>query len=79
MSTGNTATYKKSSDKWYKAFIYVPVGFVSDHLEVLYDNDYECKVVTDDIGVSYYRPAMPNTDDDFIDAMASVVWEKVTN
>jgi len=23
MSTGNTATYKKSSDKWYKAFIYV--------------------------------------------------------
>lgn len=63
----------------YKAFIYVPVGFVSDHLEVLYDNDYECKVVTDDIGVSYYRPVMPNTDDDFIDAMASVVWEKVTN
>lgn len=63
----------------YKAFIYVPVGFVSDHLEVLYDNDYECKVVTDDIGASYYRPAMPNTNDDFIDALASVVWKKVTN
>ena len=62
----------------YKAFIYVPAGFVSDHLEVLYDNDYECKVVTDEIGAAYYRPAMPNTHVDFIDAMATVVWEKVT-
>src|SRR5258708_2045904 len=26
--------------KGYMAFIYVPVGFVSEHLEVLYDNDY---------------------------------------
>ena len=25
--------------------VYCPVGFVADHLEVLYDNDYECKVV----------------------------------
>ena len=29
----------------YKNFIYTPVGFVCEHLEVLYDNDYECKVV----------------------------------
>ena len=40
----------------YKNFIYTPVGFVCEHLEVLYDNDYECKVVCDDIGANYYRP-----------------------
>ncbi|TYS90729.1 ferrochelatase [Rossellomorea aquimaris] len=57
----------------YKTFVYTPVGFVSDHLEVLYDNDYECKVVTDDIGASYYRPEMPNAKPEFIDAMADVV------
>lgn len=57
----------------FKAFVYTPVGFVSDHLEVLYDNDYECKVVTDELGVSYYRPAMPNALPQFIDAMATVV------
>ncbi|WP_053365493.1 ferrochelatase [Bacillus sp. FJAT-27245] len=57
----------------YKAFVYVPVGFVSDHLEVLYDNDYECKVVTDEIGAAYYRPQMPNSQADFIDAMATVI------
>ncbi|RDU35494.1 ferrochelatase [Neobacillus piezotolerans] len=57
----------------YKAFVYVPAGFVSDHLEVLYDNDYECKVVTDEIGAEYYRPKMPNSQADFIDAMAAVI------
>jgi protoporphyrin/coproporphyrin ferrochelatase len=57
----------------YKAFVYAPVGFVSDHLEVLYDNDIECRAVTDELGVSYYRPPMPNTAPEFIDAMATVV------
>ncbi|WP_153124791.1 ferrochelatase [Peribacillus tepidiphilus] len=61
----------------YKAFIYTPVGFVADHLEVLYDNDYECKVVTDEIGASYYRPEMPNSHPDFIDAMATVILKKL--
>lgn len=57
----------------FKAFVYTPVGFVAEHLEVLYDNDYECKVITEELGVSYYRPEMPNTDPLFIDAMATVL------
>ncbi|RSD29292.1 ferrochelatase [Mesobacillus subterraneus] len=61
----------------YKAFVYVPAGFVSDHLEVLYDNDYECKIVTDEIGASYYRPSMPNAEPEFIDAMADVILKKL--
>lgn len=61
----------------YKAFVYTPVGFVSDHLEVLYDNDYECKVVCDEIGATYFRPAMPNTDALFIAAMADAVQQKL--
>lgn len=57
----------------YTSFVYVPAGFVADHLEVLYDNDYECKVVTDELGANYYRPEMPNAQPEFIDAMATVV------
>ncbi|WP_201715424.1 ferrochelatase [Rossellomorea arthrocnemi] len=60
-------------EKGYTTFVYTPVGFVADHLEVLYDNDYECKVVTDEVGASYYRPEMPNAKPEFIDAMADVV------
>ncbi|MBW8349649.1 ferrochelatase [Bacillus sp. IITD106] len=59
--------------KGYKAFVYIPVGFVSTHLEVLYDNDVECKVVTDEVGAAYYRPAMPDAQPKFIDALVSVI------
>jgi ferrochelatase len=61
----------------YKAFVYAPVGFVCHHLEVLYDNDIECKAVTDDLGTAYYRPEMPNANEEFIDAMSTVVLKKM--
>ncbi|WP_026677016.1 ferrochelatase [Fictibacillus gelatini] len=60
----------------YTSFIYCPVGFVADHLEVLYDNDFECKAVTEELGVRYYRPKMPNTNPIFIEGLASVVAKK---
>ena len=63
--------------KGYRSFVYTPVGFVTEHLEVLYDNDYECKVVCDEVGANYYRPAMPNTDPLFIDAMVSAINKKL--
>ena len=57
----------------YKNFIYTPVGFVCEHLEVLYDNDYECKIICDELGVNYFRPAMPNTDSLFIGAIVDEI------
>ncbi|MCH1626836.1 ferrochelatase [Fredinandcohnia quinoae] len=60
-------------EKGYQSFVYIPVGFVANHLEVLYDNDYECKVVTEELGASYYRPEMPNAKPEFIDCLASVI------
>ena len=67
------------NEKGYKAFVYVPVGFVSDHLEVLFDNDFECKVVCDQLGASYYRPEMPNCQPEFIDALSTVVLNKLVS
>ncbi len=66
-------TRELHEQKGYTTFVYTPVGFVAEHLEVLYDNDYECKVVCDDIGATYVRPEMPNAQPQFIDAMADVV------
>lgn len=57
----------------YREFIYAPVGFVADHLEVLFDNDIECREVCDRLGATYYRAAMPNDDPLFIEAMAKVI------
>ncbi|MFD1361001.1 ferrochelatase [Lentibacillus salinarum] len=63
--------------KGYRSFVYAPVGFIADHLEVLYDNDYECKVVCDELGASYHRPEMPNAHPQFIATLADVVLKKV--
>ncbi|MGP7817850.1 ferrochelatase [Niallia sp. 01092] len=62
----------------YKAFVYVPAGFVSDHLEVLYDNDYECLAAAKEVGAKYYRPAMPNAQPEFIKVLSTVVFNKLT-
>ncbi|QIH78941.1 ferrochelatase [Macrococcoides canis] len=64
------ALYEKQH---YQHYIYTPVGFVCEHLEVLYDNDYECKVVCDELGVKYYRPEMPDTHPLFIGAMVDEI------
>lgn len=67
------------NEKGYKAFVYIPVGFVAEHLEVLYDNDYECKVVTEEVGASYYRPPMPNAQPEFIDTLATIVLNQLNS
>ncbi|MFE6168511.1 ferrochelatase [Viridibacillus arvi] len=59
--------------KGFRSFVYTPVGFTAEHLEVLYDNDYECRVVCEELGANYRRPAMPNADPLFIDAMVDVI------
>jgi protoporphyrin/coproporphyrin ferrochelatase len=50
-----------------------PVGFVSDHLEVLYDLDVELAAVATDVGLSYARTDSLNDDPAFIDVLADVV------
>jgi ferrochelatase len=68
-----------AKERHYKAYVYVPVGFVCEHLEVLYDNDIECKRVTDEVGANYYRPEMPNAKENFIDALSTVILKTVAD
>ncbi len=63
--------------KGYRLFVYCPVGFVADHLEVLYDNDIQCRRVTEKLGAKYYRPEMPNANPLFIKCLADVVEKRL--
>jgi ferrochelatase len=56
-----------------RAIVSCPVGFVSDHLEVLYDVDVEARAVADELGVAFVRTASPNADPAFSAALAEVV------
>jgi ferrochelatase len=50
-----------------------PIGFVADHLEVLYDLDVEAQSFARAKGITIRRTASFNTRPDFIEAMAAVV------
>jgi len=50
----------------------VPVQFLADHLEVLYDLDVAAAQQARAAGLGYHRIAMPNSDPHFIRALADV-------
>jgi protoporphyrin/coproporphyrin ferrochelatase len=55
------------------AVVVCPIGFVTDHLEVLYDLDVELASVAAEIGLPYARTASLNDDPRFIAVVADVV------
>ena len=56
--------------------VVVPVGFVSDHVEVLFDVDIRARGVADRLGVRFERPPTLNDDPVFIGALAEIVRSK---
>ncbi len=54
-----------------------PIGFVSDHLEVLCDIDIEAKAVTDELGMKLVRTRSLNTDPLYIETLADCVVQKL--
>jgi ferrochelatase len=60
-----------------RAVVLCPVGFVCDHIEVLYDLDYEAAHVCADIGLALSRAAAVNDDPLFLDMMSDVVLRTV--
>jgi ferrochelatase len=50
-----------------------PIGFVADHLEVLYDIDIEAQAFAREHGIELRRTPSFNARPEFIDALAAVV------
>jgi ferrochelatase len=55
------------------AVVVCPVGFVSDHLEVLYDLDIEALQVAESVGVAFARTPSLNDDPRFCRLLAEVI------
>jgi protoporphyrin/coproporphyrin ferrochelatase len=53
--------------------VLVPIGFVVDHVEVLYDLDIEARKVAEAHGVAYHRAAAVNDHQEFIAMLADLV------
>jgi len=65
--------YMREQETHPQHYIFVPISFISEHIEVLFDNDVECKELCNDLGVAYHRPPMPNADDRLIDALIQTI------
>jgi ferrochelatase len=50
-----------------------PIGFVADHLEVLFDLDIEGRAAADAAGLTFARTASLNDDPEFVQTLAAVV------
>ena len=55
------------------AVVVCPIGFVADHLEVLYDLDVEVARVAAEAGLAYARTASLNDDPAFIEVLADLI------
>ena len=64
---------KELSGKGFRELLVSPIGFVSDHLEILYDLDIEAKSYASSLGSRLERTASLNDDPEFINAIASRV------
>ena len=51
----------------------VPVGFVSEHVEILFDVDVRARRVAEGLGMRFERPPALDADPLFVDALAEVV------
>lgn len=64
-------------EKGLRAAVIAPLGFVCDHIEVLYDLDTEAAQRCRDIGLPMVRAEAVNDDPLFLDMMADVVMQTV--
>lgn len=56
--------------------VLVPIGFISDHMEVIYDLDTEAAATAAELGLGFARAATVGTDPDFVAALADVLGER---
>jgi ferrochelatase len=57
--------------------VVVPVGFTSDHMEVLYDLDYEAKHLADELGLRMVRAGTAGSHPKFVQMIRELVEERL--
>lgn len=62
-----------------EAIVVQSIGFVADHLEILYDLDIEVRDAAAERGMTYARTPMPNVDPAFVSALADLVEDRLAS
>ena len=70
---------RESASLETKAVIIVPIGFVSDHIEVIWDLDNEAKAIADEEGLRFIRVATPGKSKEFVCGLVDLIQERLSN
>ena len=71
---------KQLNDAGVKHVVVAPIGFVSDHMEVVYDLDVELRQLVDELGgVNLVRAATAGTHPSFVKMIRELILERVDN
>jgi ferrochelatase len=70
-------TVHRLADAGVTNVLVASIGFVSDHLEILYDIDYEAQAAARERGVTLRRTDMLNASPDFVAGLAELVWQRL--
>lgn len=65
------------SDAADRDVVVIPVGFISDHMEVAYDLDVEARACCDELGVRMARAQTAGTHPRFVDMIVELVEERL--
>lgn len=67
------------AEKGVKKVVSIPVGFVCDHVEILFDIDIEAQNAIKGTGMTLVRPEALNTDPLFIEQLAILIKARIEN
>jgi ferrochelatase len=68
---------RRVRNEGFSSVVIVPIGFVSDHMEVVWDLDNEALLTCAEVGMRARRVATPGTDHRFVQSIADLVVEKM--
>ena len=57
--------------------VIAPIGFLSDHMEVLYDLDEEARAICNEIGMEMARAETPGTHPAFVSCIRELIEERL--
>jgi ferrochelatase len=67
------------ADAGVAGVVVVPIGFISDHMEVLWDLDTEAKDSCAQLGLAFSRAATPGTHHAFVSGLVDLVEERLAD
>jgi protoporphyrin/coproporphyrin ferrochelatase len=70
-------TLRVLKDEGEEAVVVAPIGFLSDHIEVLYDLDVEARQLADELGLTMARAQTVGTHPVFVDMIRQLVVERI--